>query len=45
MSHYLSAVLKQGIFMIKQQIEELRQLLRHHEYRYHVLDNPANSGQ
>lgn len=26
--------------MIKQQIEELRQLLRHHEYQYHVLDNP-----
>lgn len=32
--------MKQGIFMIKQQIEELRQLLRHHEYQYHVLDNP-----
>ncbi|OOR96830.1 DNA ligase (NAD(+)) LigA [Canicola haemoglobinophilus] len=26
--------------MIKQQIEELRQTLRHHEYQYHVLDNP-----
>ncbi|QEH19226.1 NAD-dependent DNA ligase LigA [Histophilus somni] len=26
--------------MTKQQIEELRQLLRHHEYQYHVLDNP-----
>jgi len=28
---------------VKKEVQELREKLRHHEYRYHVLDDPEIS--
>jgi DNA ligase (NAD+) len=34
---------KAGVAAVKKEIEELREKLRYHEYRYHVLDDPEIS--
>src|SRR5271168_1199379 len=34
---------KPGVAAVKKEVEELREKLRYHEYRYHVLDDPEIS--
>jgi DNA ligase (NAD+) len=34
---------KAGVAAVKKEVEELREKLRYHEYRYHVLDDPEIS--